>query len=85
MHVFFCSTGNPVAIKTKAKESIKLVKKNGRANPVLLLRRLHLNVLVYEDNRIGLKDISLTHYDIQCAQAKPVSIKTKHVSIEKLP
>ena len=26
-----------------------------------------------------------TDFDIQCAQAKPVSIKTKHVSIEKLP
>ena len=24
-------------------------------------------------------------FDIQCAQAKTVSIKTKHVSIEKLP
>lgn len=77
-------TGNPVAIKTKAKESIKLVKKMGARTQYICSEDYTLTPWSTKTIESDLKTFH-TDFDIQCAQAKPVSIKTKHVSIEKLP
>ena len=85
MHVFFCSTGNLVAIKKKAKESIKSSKKKCALVPGTFAPKFY-TFAPWSTKTIE-SDLGTFHtdFDVQCVQAKPVSIKTKHVSIEKLP
>lgn len=84
MHVSFCSTGNPVAIKKKAKESIKSSKKMGARTRYFCSEDYTFTPWSTKTIESDLGTFH-TDFDIQCVQAKPVSIKTKHVSIEKLP
>ena len=73
-----------MAIKKKAKESIKLVKKMGARTQYFCSEDYTLTPWSTKTIESDLGTFH-TDFDVQCVQAKPVSIKTKHVSIEKLP
>ena len=75
-----------MAIKKKAKESIKLVKKKKMGARTQYLCSEDYTLTPWSTKTIE-SDLGTFHtdFDVQCVQAKPVSIKTNHVSIEKLP
>lgn len=75
-----------MAIKKKAKESIKLVKKKQMGARTQYFCSEDYTLTPWSTKTIE-SDLGTfyTDFDVQCVQAKPVSIKTKHVSIEKLP